>query len=211
MCSRPCVATISASGGPFGFEMLPFGSDSWNGGTDELKAATIRTMKIAKPISASTASRPLRPETRLLRRCARAGRLLAGGVAIAATVAEPLAPFKRGAGLVRPTPSVRWAVMPPQPQGGKILIPRWIQLVGLPLVLLFVWVVAGAVKHVLFLFIVAMLIALFFDPIVRAFHIKWVPRGFAVAIVYIVTTLVVIAALAVAGTVVVTQSKRAAN
>jgi len=101
--------------------------------------------------------------------------------------------------------------MPPRPQGGKILIPRWIQLVGLPLVLLFVWVVAGAVKHVLFLFIVAMLIALFFDPIVRAFHIKWVPRGFAVAIVYIVTTLVVIAALAVAGTVVVTQSKRAAN
>src|SRR5262249_22041383 len=44
-----------------------------------------------------------------------------------------------------------------------------------------------------------------------AFHIKWLPRGFAVATVYIVTTLVVIAALALAGTVVVTQSKRAAN
>jgi predicted PurR-regulated permease PerM len=97
------------------------------------------------------------------------------------------------------------------PQGAKILIPRWIQLVGLPLLLLFIWVVAGAVKHVLFLFIVAMLIALFFDPIVRAFHIKWVPRGFAVTLVYLVTTLVVIAALALTGTVVVTQSKRAAN
>ena len=97
------------------------------------------------------------------------------------------------------------------PSGAKILIPRWIQLVGLPLILLFVWVVAGAVKHVLFLFIVAMLIALFFDPIVRAFHIPWVPRGFAVALVYILTTLVVIAALALSGTVVVTQSKRAAN
>ncbi len=97
------------------------------------------------------------------------------------------------------------------PSGAKILIPRWIQLVGLPLILLFVWVVAGAVKHVLFLFIVAMLIALFFDPIVRLFHGSWVPRGFAVALVYIVTTLVVLAALIVAGSVVVTQSKRAAN
>ena len=71
--------------------------------------------------------------------------------------------------------------------------------------------VAGAVKHVLFLFIVALLIALFFDPIVRAFSHTRLPRGFAVAVVYLVTVLVVIAALAVAGTVVVTQSKRAAN
>jgi predicted PurR-regulated permease PerM len=101
--------------------------------------------------------------------------------------------------------------MPPPPPGGKILIPRWIQLVGLPLILLFVWVVAGAVKHVLFLFIVAVLIALFFDPIVRAFHTKWLPRGFAVATVYLVTTLIVIAFLVLAGTVVVTQSKRAAT
>jgi len=95
--------------------------------------------------------------------------------------------------------------------GAKILIPRWIQLVGLPLILLFLWVVAGAVKHVLFLFIVALLIALFFDPIVRAVHGRWLPRGFAVAAVYLVTTIVVIAALAVAGTVVVTQAKRGAN
>ena len=93
------------------------------------------------------------------------------------------------------------------PPGAKILIPRWIQLVGLPLILLFLWVVAGAVKHVLFLFIVAMLIALFFDPIVRAVHVRWLPRGFAVAIVYLATTLIVIAALAVTGTVVVTQSR----
>lgn len=97
------------------------------------------------------------------------------------------------------------------PSGGKILIPRWIQLVGLPIILLFLWVVAGAVKHVIFLFIVALLIALFFDPIIRAFHSKWLPRGFAVAAVYLVTTLIVIACLALAGTVVVTQSKRAAH
>jgi predicted PurR-regulated permease PerM len=97
------------------------------------------------------------------------------------------------------------------PPGAKLLIPRWIQLVGLPLVLLFVWVVAGAVKHALFLFIVALLIALFFDPIVRAVSRARLPRGFAVALVYLATVLVVIAALAAIGTVVVTQSKRAAN
>jgi predicted PurR-regulated permease PerM len=97
------------------------------------------------------------------------------------------------------------------PPGAKLLIPRWVQLVGLPIILLFLWVVAGAVKHVLFLFIVALLIALFFDPIVRAVSAARLPRGFAVAVVYLVTALVVIAALVVAGTVVVTQSKRAAN
>ncbi len=97
------------------------------------------------------------------------------------------------------------------PPGAKILIPRWIQLVGLPLILLFLWVVAGAVKHVLFLFIVALLIALFFDPIVRVFLHARLPRGFAVAVVYIVVVLAVIAGLAGAGTVVVTQSKRAAT
>jgi len=95
--------------------------------------------------------------------------------------------------------------------GAKVLIPRWIQLVGLPLILLFLWVVAGAVKHVLFLFIVALLIALFFDPIVRMFHHAKLPRGFAVAVVYIVAVLVVIALMAGAGTVVVTQSKSAAT
>jgi predicted PurR-regulated permease PerM len=97
------------------------------------------------------------------------------------------------------------------PDQAKILIPRWIQLVGLPVLLLFLWVVAGAVKHVLFLFIVAMLIALFFDPIVRLFLHARLPRGFAVALVYIVVVLAVIAGLAGAGTVIVTQSKSAAN
>src|SRR5579859_1346828 len=97
------------------------------------------------------------------------------------------------------------------PPGAKVLIPRWIQLVGLPLILLFLWVVAGAVKHVLFLFIVALLIALFFDPIIRLFHSAHVPRGFSVAVVYIVTAILVIALLAGIGTIVVTQSKHAAT
>jgi hypothetical protein len=50
----------------------------------------------------------------------------------------------------------------------KIQIPRWIQLVGLPLLLILAWVVAGRVFHVVFLFLVATLIALLLDPLVKA-------------------------------------------
>jgi predicted PurR-regulated permease PerM len=46
---------------------------------------------------------------------------------------------------------------------------------------------------------------------VRLFHHARLPRGFAVAVVYVVFVLVVIASLAAIGTVVVTQSKHAAN
>jgi predicted PurR-regulated permease PerM len=97
------------------------------------------------------------------------------------------------------------------PDGAKTLIPRWIQLVGLPLIVILLWFTAGAVKHVLFLFVVAGLVALFFDPIVRAFHHARLPHGFAVAVVYLVFAIAFVAALGAIGTVVVTQSKHAAN
>jgi predicted PurR-regulated permease PerM len=93
----------------------------------------------------------------------------------------------------------------------KILIPRWIQLVGLPLMLLFLWVVAGAVRHVIFLFLVALLIALLLSPIVRLVQRVRLPRGFAVAIVYLLFALAVIAAIGAIGTVVVSETKTAAK
>ena len=43
----------------------------------------------------------------------------------------------------------------PSAGAAKIQIPRWIQLVGLPILLLLLWVVAGAARHVVFLFLVA--------------------------------------------------------
>src|SRR5207249_8735706 len=82
----------------------------------------------------------------------------------------------------------------------KILIPRWIQLVGLPLMLLFLWVLAGAVRHVIFLFLVALLIALLLSPVVRLVQRVRIPRGFAVAIVYLVFALALIAAIGAIGT-----------
>jgi len=96
-------------------------------------------------------------------------------------------------------------------RAAKRVIPRWIQLVGLPLVLLFLWVVAGAVRHVVFLFLVALLIALLLSPLVRTVQRVRLPRGFAVAIVYLVFTLALIAAIGAIGTVVVSETKTAAK
>ena len=53
------------------------------------------------------------------------------------------------------------------PAPARIAIPRWVQLVGLPLLLILIWVVAGAVRHAVFLFLVALLIALLLNPLVR--------------------------------------------
>src|ERR1700738_4544711 len=89
MCSGPCVATTIACGGLFGLTLLPFGSDSWNDGAPELKAATSRTMKIATQTTARTARRPPLLGSFLLRRRAREGRPVAREETIARTVAHP--------------------------------------------------------------------------------------------------------------------------
>ena len=97
------------------------------------------------------------------------------------------------------------------PTAAKIEIPRWIQLVGLPLMLILTWVIAGAVRHAVFLFLVALLIALLLSPLVSAVAALRVPRGFAVAIVYLIFALAVIAAIGAVGTVVVNETKTAAK
>src|SRR5437867_10969746 len=97
------------------------------------------------------------------------------------------------------------------PGRAKIEIPRWIQLAGFPVLLLFLWVVAGAVRHVVFLFLVALLIALLLSPVVRLVQRVRIPRGFAVALVYLVFAVALIAAIGALGTVVVSETKTAAN
>ena len=93
----------------------------------------------------------------------------------------------------------------------KIQIPRWIQLVGLPILLLLLWVVAGAARHVVFLFLVAGLIAFLLNPIVRTLTRVWIPRGFGVALVYLTFVAMLLAAAIAIGTVVVDQTKSGAN
>ncbi len=101
--------------------------------------------------------------------------------------------------------------MPGAPPSTRIEIPRWVQLVGLPLLLVLVWVVAGAVRHVVFLFLVALLIALLLNPLVRGLGRVWIPRGLGVAIVYLGFAAAVALAILALATVVVQQTRNASH
>ena len=79
------------------------------------------------------------------------------------------------------------------------------------LLLLLVWAVAGAVRHVLFLFLVALLIALLLNPLVRGLGRAWIPRGPAVALVYLAFAAVVALAILALATVVVQQTRNASH
>ena len=92
-----------------------------------------------------------------------------------------------------------------------IQVPRWVQLVMLPLSLLLLWTVAGTVRNVLFLFVVALLIALLLNPVVRTLGRVWLPRGPAVALVYLAFAAVLALVTLGAATVVVQQTRKAAN
>src|SRR5262249_35308911 len=106
----------------------------------------------------------------------------------------------------RPVPIAR---MPP-PEPVTIQIPRWAQLVLLPILLLLVWTVAGAVRHVLFLFLVSLLIALLLNPLVRGLGRAWIPRGAAVALVYLAFAAAVALAVLALSPVVVQPTRSAA-
>ena len=97
------------------------------------------------------------------------------------------------------------------PASTRIEVPRWIQLVTLPLLLLLLWTVAGAVRHAVFLFLVALLIALLLNPLVRGLGRVRFPRGLAVALVYLAFAAVVALALLALGTVVVQQTRHASH
>ena len=102
--------------------------------------------------------------------------------------------------------------MRPMPAGAPTLqIPRWIQLVGIPVLLVLLWVVAGAVRHGVFLFLVASLIALLLDPLVKAINRARIPRGLSVAIVYLSFLAALIVAIVALATVVVTQTRTAGD
>jgi predicted PurR-regulated permease PerM len=92
-----------------------------------------------------------------------------------------------------------------------IQIPRWIQLVGLPILALIVLLIVGKVFHAVFLFIVAALIALLLEPLVRSLVRLKIPRGFSIAIVYLSFAAALAAVLIAVGVVVVDRTQSAAN
>jgi predicted PurR-regulated permease PerM len=92
-----------------------------------------------------------------------------------------------------------------------IQIPRWIQLVGVPILALLILLFASKVVHAIFLFLVAALVALLLDPLVRALGRLWIPRGFSIAIVYLSFAAALAVIFVALGIVVVNQAESAAN
>jgi predicted PurR-regulated permease PerM len=75
--------------------------------------------------------------------------------------------------------------LPPQAEPPRAVVPRWMQLVLLPVALLALWALAKAAGKVLLLFVIAALIALILNPVVAFVQRPRVPRGLAVLIVYV--------------------------
>jgi len=67
----------------------------------------------------------------------------------------------------------------------QVVVPRWVQLVTLPLGLLALWALARAAGVVLLVFIVAAVIALILNPMVAVVQRARLPRGLSVALVYV--------------------------
>jgi predicted PurR-regulated permease PerM len=101
----------------------------------------------------------------------------------------------RGAGRHRPGPEPgREQAEPPtapqpRPPGGApvtpVVVPRWVQLVMLPLGVLGLWALARAAGTVLLILIAAATFALILNPLVRRLHRRRVPRGLAILLVYL--------------------------
>jgi predicted PurR-regulated permease PerM len=75
------------------------------------------------------------------------------------------------------------AQAPSQPE--RVMVPRWVQLVLLPIALLALWALARAAGKVLVIFIVATVIALILNPAVAFLQRTRLPRGLAVLAVYL--------------------------
>ena len=93
----------------------------------------------------------------------------------------------------------------------RIRIPRWVQLVVLPVALVLAFLLARTLGHVIFLFLTAAVIAFTLNPLVRDLTRLRLPRGLAVAMVYIVFAAAVIGLLVALGTVVVSETRTAAE
>ena len=76
---------------------------------------------------------------------------------------------------------------PPRPPARvePVVVPRWIQLVMLPLAVLALWALARAAGPVVLIFIVAAVIALILNPLVKIVRRGRMPRGLAIAVVYV--------------------------
>src|SRR5436190_5788395 len=84
-------------------------------------------------------------------------------------------------------PAVPEHVPPPsqRPAAAPVVVPRWVQMVLLPLALLGAYALIRAAGPIVLLFVVAGLIALLLNPVVALLERARVPRGIAVALVVV--------------------------
>jgi predicted PurR-regulated permease PerM len=66
-----------------------------------------------------------------------------------------------------------------------VVVPRWIQLVLLPVALVGLWALARAAGTVLLVLLIASVIALILNPLVKMLERGRIPRGLAILIVYL--------------------------
>ena len=95
--------------------------------------------------------------------------------------------------------------------GPTVQVPRWIQLVVLPVALLLAFLLAAALGHVLFLFLAGSVIAFTLNPLVRDLTRLKVPRAASVLVVYAVFAAVVVALLIAVGVVAYNQARSASD
>ena len=92
-----------------------------------------------------------------------------------------------------------------------IRVPRWIQLVGLPVVAVLAFLLARTLGPVLFLFLTAAVIAFTLNPLVRDLTRLRLPRGVGVVIVFSLFAAAAIAVIVLLTTIVVNQVNTAAD
>jgi len=95
--------------------------------------------------------------------------------------------------------------------GPTIQIPRWVQLAGLPVLLVLAYLLASTLGHALFLFLTAAIIAFLLNPLVRDVQRLHLRRGLAVAVVFLLFLGAVGVGVAGLTTVVVNQSRSASD
>ncbi len=95
--------------------------------------------------------------------------------------------------------------------GPTIQIPRWVQLVGLPVLLVLAFLMAGTLGHALFLFLTASVIAFMLNPLVRDLTRLRIPRALSVMTVYTIFAATVVALLIAIGVVAFDQTLSAGD
>jgi predicted PurR-regulated permease PerM len=98
---------------------------------------------------------------------------------------------------------------PPEPE--HLVIPPWVQLVGLPMLVLFAWLFASAASRAVVMFLVATLVSMLLNPIVRSMVRRGTPRPVAVLVVFSTFSAIVVALSIVVINVVSDQAVRVSD